>query len=274
MKGTNEHLGISGAPLTLPDLPKPIRNRDLTLADVPAFDVRTLNLDWREGPSMPQWFELWVFALTFNGYRYTGLEIGPLGLVAESLHHHHSATELAVYPLGWLRAFLFIEQRRWKWISSERCEHEHAAYLQALLEEIRTRVDRQQARLIQTKHLREADVPHIDAESPETPADVTFGDKPHATFREVWAFARTFDAYRYFAVDDVHGRLGEFARSVKEEYLITGRVPRLGEIGMLRACLFYEERRWCTWNDDHPGMTSDDVRYLSALVGAIRSRLP
>jgi hypothetical protein len=58
MKGTNEHLGISGAPLTLPDLPKPIRNRDLTLADVPAFDVRTLNLDWREGPSMPQWFEL------------------------------------------------------------------------------------------------------------------------------------------------------------------------------------------------------------------------
>ena len=92
-------------------------------------------------------------------------------------------------------------------------------------------------------------------------------------FHEVWEFARTFDAYRYFAVDDIHGRLGEFATSVKQEFRVTGEVPRLGDIGMLRACLAYEEHRWCAWGDDDSVMTSDDVRYLAALLEAIRSRL-
>ena len=63
------------------------------------------------------------------------------------------------------------------------------------------------------------------------------------------------------------------ALGVKQEFRVTGEVPRLGDIGMLRACLAYEEHRWCAWGDDDSVMTSDDVRYLAALLEAIRSRL-
>jgi hypothetical protein len=90
----------------------------------------------------------------------------------------------------------------------------------------------------------------------------------------LWEFALTFDGYKYFGGDDdVVGRLGQFAQSVERAYAKDGRLPALGEIGMLRACLFYEQRNWCKWGKEMAEMTREDVRYFVALAEAIRARL-
>jgi len=242
----------------------PIPSRDLVIGHVPAFDLRTLDPHW-DGPSTAQWGEFWSFALTFNGYRNTGLSNELWVLANEVRERYANDGEPFTLGLFWRRAS--------KDAYTVRCSPDKAAYLQALLDAIRAEVRRQQVRLIQTKDLRDPDVPRIDPELRESPGGLTFGYEPHPVFHEVWEFARTFDAYRYFAVDDIHGRLGEFATSVKQEFRVTGEVPGLGDIGMLRACLAYEEHRWCAWGDDDSVVTSDDVRYLAALLEAIRSRL-
>ena len=90
----------------------------------------------------------------------------------------------------------------------------------------------------------------------------------------LWTFALTFDGYRYFGGDDeAIGRLGAFADSVQRAWVTEGQIPALGEIGMLRACLFYEQRNWCKWGKVMTEMTRTDVRYFLALVDAIRTRL-
>lgn len=89
-----------------------------------------------------------------------------------------------------------------------------------------------------------------------------------------WEFALTFDGYKYFGGDDdVIDRLGQFAASVERAFAASGQIPALGEIGMLRACLFYEQRNWCKWGKVMAEMTLDDAQYLIALADAIRRRL-
>lgn len=69
----------------------------------------------------------------------------------------------------------------------------------------------------------------------------------------LWEFALTFDGYKYFGEDeDVIERLGKFAKSVERAYRKGGGIPALGEIGMLRACLFFEQRNWCNGAREWP----------------------
>ena len=122
-------------------------------------------------------------------------------------------------------------------------------------------------KLIPTKRLRSTDIPRID------PQHIDYSKPTTPQLNGLWAFALTFDGYRYFGVTDAPGRLGEFARSVEEEFRQTGALPRLGEIGMFRACLFFEQRNWCKWGKVFSEPTVDDVRYLSAVLEAVRSRV-
>lgn len=122
--------------------------------------------------------------------------------------------------------------------------------------------------LIATQRLRASHVPAIDAEG------VDYGGDVRAQLAALWDFALTFDGYRYFGGgDNVIVRLGQFADSVQRAYAKDGRVPALAEIGMLRACLFYEQRNWCKWGKEMSEMTRADVRYFVALAEAIRARL-
>jgi hypothetical protein len=89
----------------------------------------------------------------------------------------------------------------------------------------------------------------------------------------IWQFAATFDAYRYLGVQDTRGRLGSLGESVWREFEIAGRIPLVGEIGILRACLSYERHVWCTPDDDRTEMSVEHQRYLRALLGAIRERV-
>ena len=148
----------------------PIPSRDLVIGHVPAFDLRMLDPHW-DGPSTAQWGELWTFALTFNGYGNTGLSNELWVFANEVRERYANDGELFTLSLFWLRALLFIEQRRAsKDAYSVRCSPDKAASLQALLDAIRAEVRRQQVRLIQTKDLREADVPRIDPELREVRA--------------------------------------------------------------------------------------------------------
>ena len=227
--------------------------------------------------SAEQWGEFWWFALTFNGYSFMRVnEAGEPELFAARVRDYYKEHgELPLKDLRWLRTALFVEQRKTRATNdSGDVERDYVIYLQALLDGIRVAVDRQHPQLVQTKRLRAADVPRPDPPAPWDGRDVgTWIFDPELALRDVWQFARTFDPFGYFAVDDVRGRLEDFARSVKNEFLVTGEVPRLSEIGMLRACLAYEERIWCSWSDDAPVMTVADVGYVSALLEAIRSRL-
>jgi hypothetical protein len=120
---------------------------------------------------------------------------------------------------------------------------------------------------IPTKRLRSADIPRID------PAAIDYERPVTPQLHDLWTFALTFDGYRYFGVTDGFGRLGDFAASVEQEHRRTGRVPRLGEIGMYRGCLFFEQRMWCKWDKSDGDPSREDVIYLRDLAEAIRSRV-
>ncbi len=109
---------------------------------------------------------------------------------------------------------------------------------------------------------------------PSVRPDQLYGNDHQAQPQPLWTFALTFDGYKYFGGDEDAGeRLGSFARSVERSYLGTGQLPRVGEIGMLRACLFFEQRQWCKWGKVDMQMERKDALYLAALTDAIRERL-
>jgi hypothetical protein len=121
---------------------------------------------------------------------------------------------------------------------------------------------------IATKHLRAAHVPRIEPRSLDYNTDVRKQLAP------LWNFALTFDGYAYFGGDDdVIGRLGPFADSVQQAWAKNGQIPALGEIGMLRACLFYEQRNWCKCGKEGAPVTPNDASYFAALTEAIRAGL-
>ena len=85
------------------------------------------------------------------------------------------------------------------------------------------------------------------------------------------AFALTFDGYRYFGHDQGAGeRLASFDDSIRQAFLGTGRLPAI-DLALLRACLFYEQRRWCKPSSEGPN--ESEKGYLHALLAGIRAAI-
>lgn len=82
--------------------------------------------------------------------------------------------------------------------------------------------------------------------------------KPGATWREIEAFALTFDGYKV-----IGPRLGELAQRHRE----ARTVPE--DLNELRGCLFLEQRSW-----RHVQSVPDEkgMRHIWALIEAIRRK--
>jgi hypothetical protein len=92
-----------------------------TLVPVPADDA--------------SWYDIGVFALSYNGYdRYLG-EIGPF---ANETSRTWWKTQVLPNDLASLRAVLFYEQRRWHHFGDAPDETTAMPYIKALLTAIRT----------------------------------------------------------------------------------------------------------------------------------------
>ncbi len=74
-----------------------------------------------------------VFALSFDGYAHWGDRCGSLATAAASAFH---AVGTLPADLSDLRACLFYEHQRWRWLPQDP-EDSDRAYLQALLDAIR-----------------------------------------------------------------------------------------------------------------------------------------
>ena len=99
--------------------------------------------------------------------------------------------------------------------------------------------------------LSESDVPGPDA----------------AWYPDISEFALTYDAY---AALDGFEPVGDLANHAQEEWQ-TSRVLPLS-LNDLRACLFFEQRRWRHFGrDPSDDSASDDWQYIQALVTAIRN---
>ncbi len=245
-------------------------DRDLTPEAIPRLNLRSLDPDWEEGESLSDWAKFWNFALTFNAYRATDLgQDQSVALAENAREHFRDGDDLSDLSLGELRTILFVEQRRWGksayWL---RCETDHADYLQAILDGIRAEVAERVGALIPTRTIRASQVPTVASGSTSAGLDA------RAALAEVWIFGRSFDGYRYFG-GPPRGlqRLRLFADNVADEYAITGTIPALGEVGMLRACLAAETDRWTSPAEFEGEMTTADVTYIAALLEAIRRRL-
>lgn len=86
-----------------------------------------------------------------------------------------------------------------------------------------------------------------------------------ASWTDVSEFALTFDGYEVY---DNAERLGEFANHTIEQWKRTGEIPQ--NLTDLRACLFFEQRRFRHFGDIPEG---SDMVYLRALVEAIREHV-
>ncbi len=240
-----------------------IRNRDLKLSDVTQFNPEVLDVD------APQWDAFDHFAVSFDGYALSGL--GPeFDLLASGVREHVPAGgEIPIRDLSWLWALLFIQQRAMRagYSGRARSRPEQAAYVNALLQSIQAAIP-DLPEPIATGDLRASNVPEPDDAGPSEPIQ-----EPSLNFPAICRFARKFDASRYFGVEDVHGIVAAVANSIRAEYGLAGAIPDVGNLGVLRACLAYEERRWCTWDEDARSMSVADQRYLAALVRTIRQRV-
>ena len=86
-----------------------------------------------------------------------------------------------------------------------------------------------------------------------------------AGWDDVSAFALTFDAYSYR--DD----LGEYANQIAEDYRARGEDSMSGvPLDDLRACLFFEQRRWRHFGRNPEG---PDWEHVLCLLEVIRSRV-
>lgn len=80
--------------------------------------------------------------------------------------------------------------------------------------------------------------------APIAHADLTRNDlpRPREPFEEVVRFAYTFDGYERFGMH----LCGEMANRAHRQYLEVGDLPAwlVGDLDRLRACLYFEARRW------------------------------
>lgn len=104
-------------------------------------------------------------------------------------------------------------------------------------------------------------IPHVE---------LTLDDLPHPRdpFEEVVRFAYTFDGYARFGMS----MCGEMANRALKAYLQLGEPPAwlTGDLDRLRACLYFEARRWILLERE------PDTRalvYVHALVDAIATHV-
>lgn len=120
-----------------------------------------------------------------------------------------------------------------------------------------------------------SDTPDAAAESAEAVEplaheDVTPSHLPHprAPFDDVVRFAYTFDGYAALGME----MCGQMANRGLSQWTQTGEVPGwlAGDLERLRACLFFEARRWIVLERE-PDTRS--LMYVHDLVRAIDDRL-
>jgi hypothetical protein len=96
--------------------------------------------------------------------------------------------------------------------------------------------------------------------------ELTLGDipTPGADHYDVISeFALTFSGYDYYP-----DTCGDIADRALERYGHSGAVP--DSLSELRACLFYEQRRWRHFDEDPD---PEALEYIHALVEAIRTKV-
>jgi hypothetical protein len=94
-----------------------------------------------------------------------------------------------------------------------------------------------------------------------TPEDVP---APDADYYDVISeFALTFNGYDYYP-----DTCEDIANRALERFGDCGAVP--DSLSELRACLFYEQRRWRHFGED---LDAEALAYIRALVDAIRSKV-
>jgi hypothetical protein len=96
-------------------LPQSIANSDLKPSDIPDPDA--------------EWTEIWIFALSFNGYEHWG-SFEVCGAIAN---------ERRDQTLTDLRTCLFFEQRRWRHFG-DYPDGEDSLYIRNIVREIHTRL--------------------------------------------------------------------------------------------------------------------------------------
>ena len=84
-----------------------------------------------------------------------------------------------------------------------------------------------------------------------------------ADWDEIIEFAHTFDGYEHFGSNEA---CGNFCNAALERFDAIGEIP--ATLDELRACLFYEARRWRHAYLEGPGEA--ERPYVSALLSAIR----
>ena len=104
--------------------------------------VEISNSDLRQ-EHIPKPFEKYTievqeFALTFNGYEYSGSFDGCAELADKSAEGYHAFRRLPE-GLSELRACLFFEQRRWRYVQEDPTG-EDLEYVKALVEAIREKI--------------------------------------------------------------------------------------------------------------------------------------
>ena len=88
-----------------------------------------------------------------------------------------------------------------------------------------------------------------------------------APWPDIFMFALTFDGYQALGGN---GPCGELANRTQEYFRARGTLPTDLDLTGLRACLFFEQRRWHHFGDT-PG--PEARRYFGALLDAIRERV-
>ncbi len=85
---------------------------------------------------------------------------------------------------------------------------------------------------------------------------------PNSEPAQLWEFALEYDGYEAFGGPD---ELAQIANRVGDEWNATGDLP--DDLATLRACLFFEQRRWRHFGHDPQDR---DLAYVDALVEKIR----
>lgn len=89
---------------------------------------------------------------------------------------------------------------------------------------------------------------------------------PNADFWGVISrFALSYDGYAHY---NSPGECGRLANMAAQEYHASGQLPV--SLDELRACLFFEQRRWNHLGTD---LSDETLKYIHALVEAIRSKV-
>jgi hypothetical protein len=97
-------------------------------------------------------------------------------------------------------------------------------------------------------------------------AKLTLLDLPptNSRWHRIQEFALSFNGYQFT------DRCGELANATASDFWRTGALPNSLTLDELRACLFYEQRRWRHFGEQ-PG--PEEMNYIYRLIEAIREKV-